>query len=96
MPKYLILMNYTEKGVANMKDSPQRLKEVRAAFEEAGGKLDSFYLTLGQYDGVSIADFPDDATLAASVLKVAAQGNVRTSTLRAFDEAEYEEITDRL
>ena len=96
MPKYLVLMNYTEKGVANMKESPQRLKGVRAAFEETGGKLDSFYLTLGHYDAVSIVDFPDDATLATSVLKLAAQGNVRTSTLRAFDEAEYEEIAGRL
>ena len=79
-----------------MKESPERLKAVRAAIEEAGGKLESFYLTLGQYDAVSIADLPDDATLATFLLKTASQGNVRTSTLRAFGESEYEEIIDAL
>ena len=96
MPKYLILLNYTEKGISSMKESPERLKEVRAQVEEAGGNLDSFNLTLGQYDGVSVVDLPDDATLATFLLKTAAAGYVRTSTLRAFDEAEYEEIVGTL
>ena len=86
------MVNYTAKGITNMKESPKRLHSVRTAIEEAVGKLESFYLTLGQYDAVSIADVPDDATLAKVLLSTAAQGHVRTTTMRAFDEAEYEQI----
>ena len=96
LAKYVIPVNYTEQGIAKMKDSRERLQAVRASIEEAGGKMESFYLTLGQYDVVSIVDVPDDATLATLLLKTAANGNVRTSTLRAFDETEYVRIIDAL
>ncbi len=92
MPKYLILLNYTEKGISSMDESPQRIKAVGDAVEEAGGKLESFHLTLGQYDAVSMIDMPDDVSLAKLLVSTAAHGYVRTSTMRAFDEAEFEEI----
>ena len=92
MARYVIMVNYTAKWITNMRESPKGLHSVRTAIEEAVGKLESFYLTLGQYDAVSIADVPDDATLAKVLLSTAAQGHVRTTTMRAFDEAEYEQI----
>ena len=92
MPKYLILINYTEKGISSMKDSPQRIKAVASAVEEAGGKLESFHLTLGQYDAVSMVNMPDDVSLAKLLVSTAAQGYVRTSTMRAFSGEEFEEI----
>ena len=96
LAKYVILVKYTEQGIAKMKDSRERLQAVRASIEEAGRKMESFYLTLGQYDAVSIVDVPDDATLATLLLKTASNGNVRTSTLRPFDETEYGRIIDAL
>ena len=41
--------------------------------------------TLGAHDIVATIDAPDDETLAAALLTVAAQGNIRTTTLRAFN-----------
>ena len=92
MPKYLVLINYTEKGIASMNESPQRIKAVADAVEDAGGKLESFHLTLGQYDGVSMVDMPDDVSLAKFLVGTAAQGYVRTSTMRAFSDEEFDEI----
>lgn len=96
MPNYAVLLNYTEKGIANIKDSPKRVEAFRAALKAAGGKLESIHLTLGQYDLICIVDAPDDATLARLLLQTASLGNVRTTTLRAFTEAEFEKIVKSL
>jgi uncharacterized protein with GYD domain len=58
----------------------------------AGGKLIGFYLTMGQYDLVTIAEFPDDETVARAGLAGGSQGSVRSETLRAFTEEEYRKI----
>lgn len=92
MPTYITLGNYTEHGAQNMKDSPERLeaaKEVTASF---GGEYRDFFLTLGQYDLVYIADFPDDESAAKAMLTVAGSGAVQTETLKAFTEDEYRDV----
>ncbi len=92
MPTYVSLLNYTEQGIKNMKDSPARLKKATEAIRAAGGQLKTFYLTLGSYDAVVISEFPDDVTAARALLAIVAGGAVRTQTLRAFDDGEYRAI----
>lgn len=89
---YVILLNYTEQGIQNFKSMPDRTRAAEQAFAQAGGKLLSYHLTLGQYDGVAIAEFPDDAAAAKALIAQAALGNVRTTTLRAFTREEAENI----
>ena len=94
MPIYISLMTYTDQGLKNVKRSPNRIDAARKAAEELGGKLDNIYLTMGMYDLVAIADFPDDATAATFSLKVGALGNVRITTVKAFPEAAYRKIIE--
>lgn len=85
MPTYVSLINFTEKGVAGFKDTVDRAKageELAGAF---GASLQSIYWTLGPYDIVAVSEAPDDETATAFALTLAAQGNVRTTTMRAFD-----------
>lgn len=96
MASYLVLGNYTDEGIRNIKDSPNRLAAVRQAVEAVGGKLIFFYLTMGQYDFVSLAELPNDEVAATLLLKVGGQGNARTTTLKAFTEEEYESIVASL
>jgi|SRR5690242_14650527 uncharacterized protein with GYD domain len=96
MPAYIMLIRFTQKGVENMKQSPSRLDAAKKSFEAAGGKITSFYLTVGQYDAVAIAELPGDEALAKVALAMAAQGNVRSETLRAFKEDEYRKIIGSL
>lgn len=96
MATYIILGKYTSQGIRNMKDSPQRLDAARRAIEAAGGKMGGFYLTMGQYDFVSIGEAPDDETMTRVLLGIAASGNVTTETLKAFPEADYRRITGSL
>jgi uncharacterized protein with GYD domain len=92
VPIYIGLARYTQKGIESIKDGPARLDAAKKNLAAAGGKLIGFYLTMGQYDLVTIAEFPDDATVARAGLAGASQGFVRAETLRAFTEEEYRKI----
>jgi len=92
MPHFVTLLRYTQQGAAKIKESPSRLDAARKAAEAAGGKIHSWYLTMGKYDAVLISEFPDDETAARFMLATGALGNVTTQTLKAFSEAEYRKI----
>jgi len=93
---YVILLNYTEQGVKNFKNTPERIKAVEQQMAQAGGKFVSYYLTMGAYDAITVAEFPDDATAAKTLLSIAAAGNVRTTSMRAFTREEAESIARSL
>ncbi len=92
MPTYISLINYTEQGIKNIKESPQRLAAASKAVEAAGGKLLSFYWTLGQHDAVVISEAPSDEAYTAIILSIASQGAIRSTTLRAFNDEERQRI----
>jgi uncharacterized protein with GYD domain len=92
MARYIVLANWTQKGIENIKDSPNRLDAARDAWRALGGELKEFYLTMGQYDMAVVVEAPDDETAAKLALATGAQGSIRTVTLRAFTEDEYRQI----
>ena len=96
MATYITLINYTDQGVRNAKDAPQRIEAAKAMIESMGGRFIAYYLTLGQFDAVTISDAPYDETVAKPIMKIAGAGNVRTTTMRAFDEAEATRIFQSL
>ncbi len=96
MATYIILIDFTERGIRNIKDSPSRLDAARQALNDIGGELKDAYLTMGAYDLIVVAEAPSDDVVARFALTVGSQGNVRTTTLRAFTEAEYRGIIQSL
>ena len=96
MPTYVTLISYTQQGAQQMKESPERVEKAKAAMRAAGGEMKAFYLTMGQYDAVTISEMPSDEAYATTLLAIAARGNVRTETLRAFTEEEYGRIIANL
>jgi len=96
MTTYIVLMNWTEQGAKNVRDSPKRLDAARKQLGEMGGSFKSFYLTMGEYDMVSVVEAPDDAVLARFTLMLGSGGSVRTRTLKAFPEFAYREIISSL
>ncbi|RIQ36931.1 GYD domain-containing protein [Jiangella rhizosphaerae] len=96
MPTYISLINWTDQGVRQAKESLDRAKAAGELAERMGGTLKDVYWTVGPYDIVSIAEFPDDETGTAFLLAIAAQGNIRTATLRAFDAEEMSGIVGKL
>jgi len=85
MAHFIILWKFTEQGIRAVKDSVKRSETYKNSIEKAEGKLVSTYYTLGQYDGVSIVEAPDDATIMSSLLSYESQqGSSTTMTLKAF------------
>jgi len=96
MPTYVTLYNWTQEGIKNIKQSPERLDAAKEAVKAMGGEVIAFYVTQGQYDMVTISEAPDCKTAAKVALAVASKGAVRGQTLRAYTEDEYREILAEL
>jgi uncharacterized protein with GYD domain len=92
MPTFISLVNWTDQGVANFKDTVKRSTDAHNAAAAMGGTIKDIYWTVGPYDLVTVADFPDDATATAFLLRLSAGGNVRTTTLRAYSADEMTQI----
>jgi len=92
MATYIVLLNYTQQGIQKIKESPARLEAAKKAFRAMGAELKQWYLVMGRYDAVVIAEAPNDETVAKLALATGALGAVRTETLRAFTEEEYRKI----
>ena len=96
MPTYIFLYKLTDQGIKNIKEMPQRMEKAIEASEAVGGKVLGVYSVLGEYDLVSIAEFPNDETVLILALAFGAQGNIRTTTLKAFTKEEFAEIVKKL
>lgn len=92
MPRYVALIDWTDQGVRNFKDSVDRYEAASDQMEALNVRFTDIYWTLGTHDIVSVVDAPDDETLAAALLAVAGGGNIRTTTLRAFNRDEMRNI----
>ena len=92
MPTYVSLINWTDQGIRNIKDSPKRLEAAKKLLKDLGGEVKAFYMTQGAFDALLIAEAPDDKVLAKFLLKTGSAGNVRTTTVRAYTEKEYWDV----
>ncbi len=96
MPTYITLMNMTEQGIKDIKNAPERTANSIKQLEDMGGKLIGFYMCMGEYDYVGIAEAPSDEVAMGFLMALGAGGNVRTTTLRAFSEAEVAQVIGQL
>jgi uncharacterized protein with GYD domain len=84
MPTYISLLSWTDQGITAYKDSLDRYQAAQELAGQLGVTLTASYWTLGPYDVVVVSEAPDDETATAFALAVSSQGNVRTTTMRAF------------
>jgi uncharacterized protein with GYD domain len=93
---YVVLVNWTDQGIAGFKGTTDRVDHEAEIRNRAGVELKEIYWTQGPYDLVAVIEAPDDESMAAAMLGVSAAGNSRTTTLRAFDRDEYQRILAKL
>ena len=96
MPAYIALIDWTEQGVRDFKNTVDRYEAAQSAFESIGVRFTDVWWTLGTHDIVATVEAPDDETLAAALLSVAGQGNIRTTTLRAFTRDEMRTVIGKI
>ena len=95
MPLYVALVNWTDQGIKNYRDSVRRAEDYRGLVEKNGGQVRQLVWTLGEYDVVVVTDFPDDETATAVALQTGALGSIRTKTMKAFDAEQMSAIIQR-
>jgi uncharacterized protein with GYD domain len=96
MPRYVVLVNWTDQGIRNVKQTIERTDHGGEIAQKHGLKLEQAYWTVGAYDMVTIFEAPDEEAISAHLLEIGSLGNVRTTTLRAYDEEEMSGILQRL
>lgn len=92
MARYISLINWTDQGLRNAKDTLNRANAVRQVFKTKGSEMVDVYWTLGPYDVVVVFDAPDDEIASQLMMTVGMQGNVKSATMRAFNEQEMARI----
>ena len=95
MPTYVALINWTDQGTKNFRDTIRRAEDFRGLVQKNGGQVRQILWTLGEYDVVGVVDFPDDETATATLLQLGALGNVRTKTMKTFDAQQMTAIIQR-
>ena len=96
MPRYIALMNWTEQGIRNASETVHRRDQADALAEKHGARLEQVYWTVGSYDIVAILEAPDDESVTSMLLELGTAGNLRTTTLRAYDRDQMSGIIQRL
>ena len=89
MSTYIALINFTQQGLQNLHESPHRATAFRAVARKAGVRITHIFWTLGNYDGAVLFEAKDDASATGLMLSLSGLGNVHTTTMRAFNAAEF-------
>ena len=91
MPHYLQQIAYSIEGWKALVKKPQnRIEAVRPVIEKLGGKIETAYLTFGDFDVVVIVEMPSNVDITAIAMAYAAGGackSVKTTPLLTLDEA---------
>jgi len=96
MATYICLMKFTDQGIKEIKEAPDRIEEAFKTLEAMGGKILELYTTMGEYDYVAIAEGPNDEVAMIFLLGLGAAGNVRTTTLKAFKREDFVKLVKKL
>jgi uncharacterized protein with GYD domain len=96
MATYIALIQFTDQGIRNVKDTIKRGDAAAAEAEKMGMKIVEEFWTMGAYDAVVVVDAPNDETMSAFMLKIGSLGNVKSHTMRAFRRNDMEDILAKL
>jgi len=96
MLTYIGLLKFTDKGLAAIKDTTRRATAAKEMGRRFGVNMREVFWTMGEYDVVCVIEADDEQSIAAFDLAIATQGNVRTTSLRAFTADEMEQVVAKL
>lgn len=90
MAIYITRGNYSEHAFQGMLKHPEdRHDAVAQLFAAAGGKLLSYYVTMGEFDFTTVAEFRDGVDALSALVVAAGTGGVRNlNTVAAYTTAD--------
>jgi uncharacterized protein with GYD domain len=96
MTVYIMLMNWTDQGIKNIRSAPKRADTAKFLAKSCGAEIKELYLTMGEYDLIAMVEAEKDEAVTKFSLALASIGNVRCSSLKAYSEEEYRHIVETL
>lgn len=96
MLTYIALGTFTDQGLKTLKDSTKRAGAAQELAGRYGVRMLSIHWTQGAYDLVTVCEAQDEVSISAFSLAIAAAGNMRFQTLRAFNRDEMNAIVSKL
>lgn len=96
MATYVSSVKFTDQGIKAIGETTKRAAAFKSAAKKLGVKVKDIYWTLGAVDGFLIFDAPDDETATSLMLQLGSQGNVQTTTSRAFTSAEMDKVLAKM
>jgi len=96
MVTYVVLANFTDQGIRNVKESPKRADAFKQMAKTFGVTVKDLFWTQGRYDVVTIVEAPDESSAMSLSLSLGALGNVRTESLRAYSAAEMTTVVGKM
>lgn len=91
----IVLVNFTDQGIRNVKDSPQRADGFRELCKKNDVRVRDIFWTMGRYDMLVVVEGADEA-VAAVLLTMGKLGNVRTETLSAMDAETFKRVLQKV
>ena len=95
MPHYISLVNWTDQGIRNVKETPKRADAATALANKLGAKMQIFY-TMGEFDLIAVTEAPNDDAAMQLLLELGRLGNIRSKTLKAWSLADATKIISKL
>lgn len=92
MVRYVALLRFTDQGAKNIKKSTARAHQFDKLAARADVKVEAQYWTVGQYDGVLVLSADSTRKVLGMLASLAALGNVRTETLQALEDTEFDAL----
>ncbi len=95
MATFITLMNFTDQGIRNVKESPDRYDAFLEIAEKLEVTIKNVYWTVGHYDVVMVVEGSEEAATSL-LLNLGSLGNVRTQTLRGYTVEEIKRIVSNM
>ncbi len=95
MATYVVLMNWTDQGMKAAGNTVDRYEAAKQDLAQRGVTIKDIYWTMGAHDIVTVVEAADDETATAGLLRLASQGNLRTTTMRAFNAEEARGVIEK-
>lgn len=96
MPTYIHLFNWTDQGIRAFRETVDRVSAAEAMLAKLDVRIKDIYWTQGPYDIIAVTEAADEETAIAALLALGAQGNVRSTTLRALNQDEMSRVIAKL
>jgi uncharacterized protein with GYD domain len=96
MPMFILSLCWTDQGIRGVKDAPKRSQAAKELAKKVGVEIKQIFMTSGDDDLLLIVDTPNGDNVAKFALSLGSMGNVRSRTVRAWPEAEFQKLISEL